>query len=636
MDSIQDILNKYWNHKRFRDPQENIIKSVLNDHDVLTLLPTGSGKSLCFQIPALMKSGICIVISPLIALMEDQVSSLQKKGIKAIALTSKYNIEETIKAFDNLQFGNYKFLYLSPEKLQSEFIQGKIKQLKVNLIAVDEAHCISEWGHDFRPNYLKISILKESHPDTNIIALTASATPKVAKDIIDNLSLKNVQIFKKSFSRNNLIYNIFKTENTRGKLKQILAKIKEPVIVYTNSRKSCIDISNFLNQQNFKSSYYHGGLQNKDKLIAYENWMLEKTPIIVATNAFGMGIDKSNVRAVIHMNLPNSIENYLQEVGRAGRDNIQSYVYLLYNDSTIFNSTNYLNKGLASPKDHKEVYINLNQYYQISNGEFSEKPYEFNLNEFCLKYKLSLLKTKHVLNLLNHENIIELQQNAYKKSSIKIIVSNSYLLLYESKNNILDALLKVILRNYGGIFEQFIPVNESFIGKKLMVNKSKVIEWLNQLELDKIIIYNRATENVQLKFKVPREDNFVINKITKNIEQKNTVKTEKAHSMINYVQNDQICRNILLQRYFGETAMNKCNQCDVCSQSKTEIRKVNLKDVGYDILELFNLNKILSFEEIQNQLKYEKKYVIKTLQLMIEHETIRLTSLNRFEKIKNE
>ncbi|MCF6297975.1 MAG: RecQ family ATP-dependent DNA helicase, partial [Flavobacteriaceae bacterium] len=356
MNSIHDILQKYWNHKVFRDPQKEIINAVIKKNDVFALLPTGAGKSLCFQIPALTKSGVCIVISPLIALMEDQVNSLQKKNIKALALTSKYNIEDTIKAFDNLRYGNYKFLYLSPEKLQSEFIQDKISQLEVNLIAVDEAHCISQWGHDFRPAYLKISILKKIHPQVNIIALTASATPKVMNDIVKNLELKNVQIFKKSFSRKNLIYSILKAENKLDKLEKVLLAYDEPVIVYTNTRKNCIDISKQLNRIGYKSSYYHGGLQNNEKLVAFNNWMEEKTPIMVATNAFGMGIDKNNVRAVIHMNIPNSIENYLQEVGRAGRDGIKSFAILIYNDNTIFECKDFLDKGIATPQFHKEVY----------------------------------------------------------------------------------------------------------------------------------------------------------------------------------------------------------------------------------------------------------------------------------------
>ena len=365
MNSAKILLQKYWKHQSFRSPQEQIINAVVNNQNVLALLPTGAGKSLCFQIPTLLKDGICIVISPLIALMEDQVNSLQKKGIKAIALNSKYNKKETIQAFDNMRFGEYKFLYLSPEKLQSEYILEKISQLKVNLIAVDEAHCISEWGHDFRPAYLKISTLKKILPKTNTIVLTASATPKVMEDIVNNLLLENIQIFKKSFFRDNLALKLIKTDNVLENLKQILLNINEPVIIYTNTRKNSINISNYLNNCNFKSNYYHGGLQNDEKLTSLNNWLKQITPIMVATNAFGMGIDKSNVRAVIHTSIPNSIENYMQEVGRAGRDGKKSIAYLIYNESIIFEFKNFLNKGIANTQFCKEVYIKINQFYQI-------------------------------------------------------------------------------------------------------------------------------------------------------------------------------------------------------------------------------------------------------------------------------
>ena len=417
MTSALDILQKYWNYENFRHPQEEIIDTVIKGSNVLALLPTGAGKSLCFQIPAMIKSGICIVITPLIALMENQVKSLNDRGIKAIALTSKFNREDTIKAFDNLRYGNNKFLYLSPEKLQSEFIQYKISQLDVNLIAIDEAHCISEWGHDFRPAYLKIPILKQILPDVKMIALTATATPKVMTDIVENLDLLDVRIFNESFYRSNLFYNIIKTENTLHRLKQILLKIDEPVIVYAGTRKKCIDISNFLNRHNFKSQYYHGGMLMDEKTAALENWMEEKKPVMVATNAFGMGIDKSNVRAVIHMNVPYSIENYVQEVGRAGRDGRESHAFLIYNDGLIIDFKSYLKKGILTPKFTKKVYEKINQFYQIGNGELFEQYYKLNLQEFCTVYDLSLLKTYYVLNMLESENIIDIEQNFKKKST---------------------------------------------------------------------------------------------------------------------------------------------------------------------------------------------------------------------------
>lgn len=633
MNSSETILKKYWNHSEFRHPQKEIIEAVNNRQNVLALLPTGAGKSICFQIPALMQDGICIVISPLIALMEDQVTGLKNKGIKAIALTSKYNEDETIKAFDNLQFGGYKFLYISPEKLQSEFIQDKISQLKVSLIAIDEAHCISQWGHDFRPSYLKIPILKELQSEANFIALTASATPLVLEDIIKNLALKNLQVFKKSFHRNNLIYHVIKTESILEKLKKILSSFTEPIIIYTNTRKNCIQISNYLLGYNFKSNFYHGGLSNDEKLSALQNWMNEKFPIMVATNAFGMGIDKSNVRAVIHLNLANSIENYMQEVGRAGRDGIKSYAFLLYNDHTIFESENFMLKGMADTPFCREVYVKLNQQYQISPGEFSENTYTFNLQDFCSTYDLPILKTYTAISTFENENIIELQQFANKKSSLKIIVSNNFLFKYEASNSKLEALLKVILRNYGGTFEQFISINEGYIAKKLDTSKNQVIKWLEELHFDQVIIYNKSSNNAQLKFLVPREDKFVMHQISKDIDYKNRAKIAKLKAVIEFVLNDEICRNIKLLEYFGETNVAKCGLCDICTSKKKRNEKINLKFISEEILKLFHENLILSSQDIMNRLEFDQKYIIKTLELLIEKNTLRLTSQNKFEKV---
>ncbi|NOQ91240.1 MAG: RecQ family ATP-dependent DNA helicase, partial [Flavobacteriaceae bacterium] len=541
MNSAKAILQKYWAHQEFREPQQEIINAVLDKQNTIALLPTGAGKSICFQIPALINNGVCIVISPLISLMEDQVNSLKKKGIKAIALTSRYNTNEVIQLFDNLQFGNYKFLYLSPEKLQSEFIQEKISQLKVNLIAIDEAHCISQWGHDFRPAYLKIAILKKIHPNTNIIALTASATPKVIEDIIKHLELDNIQIFKKSFFRKNIRIQLIKSDAIFEQVKQILVKVKEPVIIYTSTRKNTIQISNYLNHQGFKSTFFHGGLPNETKSKTLNNWVNESTPIIVATNAFGMGIDKANVRAVIHVHIPNSIENYMQEIGRAGRDNKTSNAYLIYNNSTIFESKTFIEKGIASTEFCKTVYGKLHENYQISFGELHEKSFTFNLQDFCNKYQLPILKVFSALNCFENEGIISVQQNVNKKSSLKVIVKNKYLIDYENKNQKSNTILKVILRNYGGAFDQFISISESVIAKKLNTSKTDVITLLHRLDTDNIIRYKKASNNAGIRFLVPREDRFVMHSISKNIENRNKTKISKAKAVVDYIANDKIC-----------------------------------------------------------------------------------------------
>jgi len=633
MNSAKAILQKYWAHQEFREPQQEIINAVLDKQNTIALLPTGAGKSICFQIPALINSGVCIVISPLISLMEDQVNRLKKKGIKAIALTSRYNTNEIIQLFDNLQFGNYKFLYLSPEKLQSEFIQEKISQLKVNLIAIDEAHCISQWGHDFRPAYLKIAVLKKIHQNTNIIALTASATPKVMEDIIKHLELDNVQVFKKSFFRKNIRIQLIKSDNVFEQVKQILVKVKEPVIIYTSTRKNTIQISNYLNHQGFKSTFFHGGLPNEIKSKTLNNWVNESTPIIVATNAFGMGIDKANVRAVIHVHIPNSIENYMQEIGRAGRDNKTSNAYLIYNNSTIFESKTFIEKGIANTEFCNTVYGKLHENYQISFGELHEKSFRFNLQDFCNKYQLSILKVFSALNCFENEGIISVQQSVNKKSSLKVIVKNKYLLDYENKNQKSNTILKTILRNYGGAFDQFISISESVIAKKLNTSKTDVITLLHRLDTDNIIRYKKASNNAEIRFLVPREDRFVMHSISKNIENRNKTKINKAKAVVDYIANDKICRNIQLLAYFGELNPKKCNTCDVCLAENKTKTKTDYLEIANNIMSLFINKSLLSSNEIINQIPFDKKHIIKTLQLLIEKNTLRLTSQNKFEKV---
>ncbi len=635
MNSAKAILQKYWAHQEFREPQQEVINAVLNKQNTIALLPTGAGKSLCFQIPALINNGVCIVISPLISLMEDQVNSLQKKGIKAIALTSRYSTNEAIQLFDNLQFGNYKFLYLSPEKLQSEFIQEKISQLKVNLIAIDEAHCISQWGHDFRPAYLKISILKEIHPNINIIALTASATPKVMDDIIKYLELENVQIFKKSFFRKNIRIQLIKSDTIFEQIKQILFKIKEPAIIYTSTRKNTIQISNYLNHLGFKSAFFHGGLPNETKSKALLNWVNETIPIIVATNAFGMGIDKANVRVVIHAHIPNSIENYMQEIGRAGRDNKASNAYLIYNNSTIFESKTFIEKGIANTEFCKTVYAKLHENYQISYGELHEKSFTFNLQDFCNKYQLPILKVFSALNYFENEGIINVQQNVNKKSSLKVIVKNKYLIDYENRNQKSEIILKVILRNYGGAFDQFISINESVIAKKLNIPKTDVFTLLGRLDTDNIIRYKKASNNAEIQFLVPREDRFVMHRISKNIKNRNKTKISKIKAVVDYIVNDKICRNIQLLTFFGEINPKKCNTCDVCLAEKNTKTKTDYLEIANNIMSLFINKPLWSSNEIINKIPFDKKYIIKTLQLLIEKNTLRLTSQNKFEKVNN-
>ena len=382
INSPEKILKEYWGFNAFRNPQKEIITSVLENTDTIALLPTGGGKSICFQVPALLKDGVCIVISPLIALMQDQVKNLKKRNIKALTIPSGSNQNEIITLFDNIKFGKVKFLYISPERLQTPLIQQKIKELQVNLVAIDEAHCISEWGHDFRPSYRSIKILKELLPTVNFIALTATANKRVLEDISTNLALSNHALFQKSFFKENLAYQIFKIEDKLSRLIQIFNKTKVPAIIYVNSRKKTVEISNFLHANKFKSTCYHAGLSPSEKQIAFEDWMSEKKPIIVATNAFGMGIDKPNVGLVIHYNLPASIENYVQETGRAGRNEKKSFGVLFFNENDLFLQKKQAENSIPTISEIKEVHRKLYQYFRIANGELLEEMFFFNFSEF--------------------------------------------------------------------------------------------------------------------------------------------------------------------------------------------------------------------------------------------------------------
>jgi len=628
MNSPLDILKKYWNYTQFRVPQEEIIKTVLKGEDTIVLLPTGGGKSLCYQIPTLLSEGVCIVISPLIALIQDQVNSLKEKNIKAIALTSQLNQDEVITAFDNLQFGGFKFLYLSPEKLQSSFIQEKIKQLNVSIIAIDEAHCISEWGHDFRPSYLQLKILKELQPKATFMALTATATQKVLEDIQQNLELEEAITFKNSFQRSNLKYLVITTENIYGKLLQIVRKINASAIIYTNNRKQTKEVCNFLLKNNFKSSYYHGGLTTAEKNNAFNSWMQNKTPIMVATNAFGMGIDKPDVRAVIHINTPNSLENFIQESGRAGRDDKLSYSIILTNKSSIFDTTSKFTTNQATTKIVKSVYHYLNQYYNIALGDLPTQLFDFSLQEFCYTYQLKLLQTYNAIKTLERENVLNLDENYTKKSTLKFLISNHQIFDYLNNQPSKSKLIKLILRSYGGIFDHYTIINEYTLSKKLNCSKKEVIHHLNDLHTNGIVQYSYENTTSKLLFLVPRDDNYTINSISKNIEQQNSLKYEKLKATISYIQNTKTCRNIQLLSYFNEVIKVPCGKCDVCiSKIKSEN---NIEFIIEKICSLLE-EQILSSQELATQLSYSESEILNSLKILLEQHKITITSQNKFK-----
>ncbi|TMM28881.1 RecQ family ATP-dependent DNA helicase [Polaribacter aestuariivivens] len=627
MISPEQILAKYWGFTEFRAPQKEVITAVVNQKDVITLLPTGAGKSFCFQIPALLKPGVCLVISPLIALMQDQVENLKKIGIKAVTIPSGNDTNEIITLFDNIKFGNVKFLYISPERLQSTFIQQKIKEINLNLIAIDEAHCISEWGHDFRPSYRKIKILRELNSKVPFIALTATANKKVIEDIAKNLELKSPEVFRKSFYKNNLAYQVFKLEDKLERLVQIFKKTKSPAIIYANTRKKTEEIANFLNANNFKSSFYHGGLSAIHKQISFDNWMQEKTPIMVATNAFGMGIDKPNVGLVIHYNLPFSIENYVQETGRAGRNNKKSFAVLLYNNHDIALYKEQLFNSLPTITEIKEIHKKLYQYFRISNGEIATTPFDFNILEFSKKYNFSVLKTDAVLKIISNYGIIELSNNYNKKSTLQFITHHSNILKFSHKNDALKIFIGILLRTYGGLFESEIKIDEFFIAKKAGITSQKVIENLKKLQELEFVNYIPVQAETSILFLVPREDDKTINRFSKNMKQFLLQKEKKATDLLNYVANHDVCRSIQLLTYFDEKNTKKCNICDVCLSEKKDKKNTTPEK----IIAILKVEKKLSSKEISTLLNIAEKDILIHLRMLIASEKIILTNQNKFQ-----
>ena len=629
--SPEFVLQTIWKHDRFRSPQKAIIESVLDKNDVIALLPTGAGKSICYQIPAIISEGICLVISPLIALMNDQLNSLEKKGIKAMVLSSQMSFQDTIRAFDNLKHGNYKLLYLSPEKLQSDIIQEKIKELQLSFIAIDEAHCISEWGHDFRPSYLRLSLLKELFPSIPIIALTATATKEVVIDIEKQLKLKKPVIFKESHFRENLSLNVIYTEDIRAELLDILHRLNEPGIVYVNSRKKTIDLSNFLNRNQISASYFHGGLTNEEKKSAYQAWISERTKVMVATNAFGMGIDKSNVRAVVHVDIPISLENYLQESGRAGRDQKKAFSYLLYNNSSIQTFDQILQNGLISKNNCEEVYKSLMSHFQIANGEIPDQIFDFNLSEFCSKYNLQLQNTFNVLNFFENTGILAIYNSGEYRSKIKLTTSSEGLFRHYEQNPSSKELIQNLCRNYGGIFDLYTPVDEYELAKNLKVTKEIIIRLLKQLDQQNILSYFEKKRSTKIRFLTPREDRFVINSIQPYLKQLANQKIKKASAMIKYIEQDSLCRNLFLQDYLGESSLRQyCGNCDIC-EFKSESKDINI------VLEVENLlseNSDLTSAEIIKRIDSPRENIIKTLRFLLENGRIELNSQKRLMLVK--
>ncbi|MDP5231004.1 MAG: RecQ family ATP-dependent DNA helicase [Cellulophaga sp.] len=622
------ILKKYWGFDNFKPSQEKIISAVLAQKDVLALLPTGGGKSLCFQIPALAQEGICIVVSPLIALIKNQVDTLKAKGIKAIALTGGISQDDLVDLLDNCLYGNYKFLYLSPERLQQDIIKDRIQQMNVNLIAIDEAHCISQWGNDFRPAYLNCAILKDLAPNTPIIALTATATPQVADDIIENLNFKNYHTEKTSFARDNITFLVKFYEDKNYQLKEILSATSQSSIVYVRTRKSTIELAKFLDQQNIRATFYHGGLTKKEKDSRLDNWLSDTMQVMVATNAFGMGIDKPDVGTVVHFQIPDSIENYFQEAGRAGRNGAPANAILLTNKADENHVKSQFLGGLPTIDFLKQLYKKLNNYFQISFGEIRLDTYALNFNSFCDTYKLNPFLTYNGLRMLDQNSVLALSESFSKKTSIQFIASKNQVFDYIETYSKSAEIIQTILRTYGGIFEYDTKINTWSIAKKVNVPESTITRTLLQLEKDKIITYKAQNSDIEIVFLVPREDDSTIHLFAKKVHLLTEQKTRNIEAMLAYVKNDSICRSTYLLRYFGEEK-KPCGTCDICLK-KAPIDGTIIELAKEAILAQLKTSAMTSRILIKNIL-YKEEIILKALQELLEDEIIVMNETNEYK-----
>ena len=565
--SIKEILKQYWGYDEFRPLQEDIIQSVLNQQDTLALLPTGGGKSICFQIPAMAMEGICIVISPLIALMKDQVENLQKRGINAIAIVAGMGKREIDIALDNCIYGPIKFLYISPERLLSDLVKERIKHMNVNLLAVDEAHCISQWGYDFRPSYLHIVDFKKLHPKVPILALTASATHKVQLDIVDKLDFKSQNIFRKSFERKNLSYSVLKQENKLQKVLDVCSKVLGSGILYVRTRKDTVELAKYLNQHLIPAQYYHAGLNLEERAQKQNAWINNQVKVIVATNAFGMGIDKPDVRFVLHYEIPESLEAYYQEAGRAGRDEKKAYAVILFQqrDQIVFKKK--FEQNFPLPDEIKKTYHHLCNYLQIPIGNGEGVTYDFNIADFCSKFQLEILKTISAVKFLEQNEYFVLSENAFLSSRLQFIVDGEDLYKFQVENEKFDLFIRSVLRSYGGAFDQFVNIKETEIAKKNNMSRVEVMKYLQELNTLEVISYQKQTDQPLLTFIKPRykTEDVIIDK--RYYEERKTIYQQKMKAMLAFVQEEK-CRSMQLLQYFEESDAQKCGVCDVCLAEK--------------------------------------------------------------------
>lgn len=635
MQDIHTVLRQYWSFDQFRPLQETIIRSVLEGRDTLALLPTGGGKSICFQVPALAKEGICIVISPLIALMQDQVENLKRRGIPAIAITSGMHKREIDIALDNCVYGNVKFLYVSPERLQTEIFQVRVKKMNVNLIAVDEAHCISQWGYDFRPPYRQIAELRELLPGIPVLALTATATLRVVEDIQEQLHFAKPNVLRKSFARPNLAYIVRHEEDKAGRLLRICNSVPGSGVVYVRNRKKTREIAEFLMRNGIVATWYHAGLDAKLRIQRQREWIEDKTRIIVATNAFGMGIDKPDVRFVVHLDLPEAPEAYFQEAGRAGRDEKSAFAVLLWNDRDLLELEHHLERSFPSIDEIRQTYQALANRLELPVGAGQGQTFVLDLHELCETYKLDPHIAFGSLRALEREGWLVLSDALYQPSRLMVTAHKDELYEFQVVHRNYDEFIKLLLRSLPGLFEQYVKVSESQIGKRAKLSTDEVVKRLNELQQKGLVSYLPQTDRPLLTFLLPRADAKHLSVSPEHLADRKKEAEARAKSMTHYVKSIRLCRTRILLEYFGEEPKEDCGVCDVCRDRNKKKMSMREEEVLHKHLEELLATQSLDIRDVVSASgTWEEEDVIRAVRWLLDNDYLSVNGEGKLEKPK--
>ena len=625
MNKYQEILKQYWGYDSFRDLQEEIITSIGEGKDTLGLMPTGGGKSITFQVPALAQSGLCIVITPLIALMKDQVQNLRKRGIKALAIYSGMTRQEIVTALENCIFGDYKFLYISPERLDTEIFRIKLRSMKVSMITVDESHCISQWGYDFRPAYLKIAEIRELLPGVPVLALTATATPEVVKDIQSRLNFREENVFRMSFERKNLAYIVRKTDNKTGELLHILKRIDGSAIIYVRNRRRTKEITELLMQEGITADFYHAGLDNAVKDLRQKRWQNGEIRVMVATNAFGMGIDKPDVRIVLHIDLPDSPEAYFQEAGRAGRDGLKAYAVILYAKSDKMT----LHKRVADTFPEKEyilqVYEHLQYYYQMAMGDGFQCIREFNLEEFCRKFKYFPVPVDSALKILTQAGYLEYTDEQDNASRILFTIRRDELYKLREMGTEAETLIQTILRSYTGVFTDYAYISEDTLAIRTGLTRQQIYNILVTLTKRRIVDYIPHKKTPYIIYTRERLELRYLHIPASVYEERKARYEARIKAMEEYVTSESVCRSRMLLRYFGEKNEHNCKQCDVClNRHETDcLPEDSFREMRKQILELLT-RKSLPPAGIANAIEAEREDISRVIHYLLEEGELKM------------